>query len=93
MIAVAGTKYNPEWIRDAGTKVEVMVYQQEDANRPHFYTDRGNEAGAYLTFMVDYYNCLPEVGCPNEIKDQVPDIAIFQASPEHCSSWSLSFGH
>ena len=39
----------------------VFLYQFSDPTAPHFYPQGGNEAGAYLQFIVDYYECLPNV--------------------------------
>ena len=61
MIAVAGTGHNADWLKKLGNSTEIIIYQQDNHTKPHYYTRRGNEAGAYLTFMIDYYNCLPEV--------------------------------
>ena len=42
--------------------IPFVVYNTKDSTAPH-YTDvhKGNEAAAYLQFIVDYYECLPEV--------------------------------
>ena len=61
VIAVAGTNHDANWTKQLGDDVETVIMQQNNRTEPHYYTRRGNEAGAYLTFMIDYYNCLPEV--------------------------------
>ena len=35
--------------------------QHTDPKAPHYFNGAGNEAGCYLQFMIDYYDCLPEV--------------------------------
>lgn len=42
--------------------VPFVVYNTKDSTAAH-YTDvhKGNEAAAYLQFIVDYYDCLPGV--------------------------------
>ena len=59
--AVAGTKHSAEWTKDLGKDVEGIVYQQENESRDHYYGNNGNEVGAYLQFILDYYHCLPNV--------------------------------
>ena len=38
-----------------------MQYQNQDLAAPNYYTNHGNEAGAYLQYIVDRYDCLPTV--------------------------------
>ena len=38
----------------------VQVYQYED-NAAHMFMNVGREAMAYLTFITEYYDCLPKV--------------------------------
>ena len=59
--AVAGLRHDPKWIATLGDDVEALVYQQEDKKAPHYYPEQGNEAAAYIQFMIDYYDCLPKV--------------------------------
>ena len=42
--------------------IPFVVYNTKDSTATH-YTDvhKGNEAAAYLQFIVDYYECLPQV--------------------------------
>lgn len=42
--------------------IPFIVYNTKDSTATH-YTDvhKGNEAAAYLQFIVDYYDCLPQV--------------------------------
>lgn len=61
VVVVAGTRHDSAWLRRLGDDVEHIVYQQEDPNKPHYYTKAGNEVGAYLQFILDYYDCLPNV--------------------------------
>ena len=42
--------------------MEGFVCQTKHIDLPNFYHEGGNEAGAYLQFIIDYYDCLPEVG-------------------------------
>lgn len=57
--AVAGDKYSPTWLEEQG--LEYVVYQNVDITKPYYYYNEANEAGAYLQFTVDFYDCLPEV--------------------------------
>jgi len=61
VVVVAGTRHKAEWLNDVGSDVESIIYQQEHPDEPNFYTRHGNEVGAYLRFLIDYYNCLPNV--------------------------------
>ena len=38
-----------------------IVYQAGDEDVPHHYPNIGREAMAYLTFLAEYYDCMPEV--------------------------------
>lgn len=60
-IAVAGIRHDPRWIGSLGDDVEALVYQQEDPKAPHHYPEQGNEAAAYIQYIIDYYDCLPNV--------------------------------
>ena len=41
--------------------VPFVVYNAKDSAATHFTpVHNGNEAAAYLQFIVDYYDCLPE---------------------------------
>ncbi len=62
---MAGTRHKAEWLNDVGSDVESIIYQQEHPEEPNFYTRHGNEVGAYLRFLIDYYNCLPNVSSPS----------------------------
>jgi len=62
--AVAGTRHKADWLNDVGKDVESLIYQQEHPSEPNYYVHHGNEVGAYLTFLIDYYNCLPDVRTP-----------------------------
>lgn len=68
--AVAGTRHDAEWASNLGDDIEAIVYQQDDQNQSHYYSRHGNEAGAYLQFMIDYYDCLPNVSF--SLKDLIP---------------------
>ena len=59
--AVAGLRHDAKWISSLGPDVEAMVYQQDDKKAPNYYSENGNEAGAYLQFIIDFYDCLPNV--------------------------------
>jgi len=61
VVVVAGTRHNAEWLNDVGSDVESILYQQEHPDKPNYYTRHGHEVGAYLQFLIDYYNCLPKV--------------------------------
>lgn len=61
VFAVAGTRHNANWTTEVGSDVEGIVYQQDDEGKPHYYSRDGNEVGAYLQFILDYYECLPNV--------------------------------
>ena len=57
--AAAGEVYDLTWLKDL--KLPYLQYQSADPLRAHYFVDNANEAGAYLRFIHDYYNCLPEV--------------------------------
>jgi hypothetical protein len=58
---VAGTRHRAEWLKEVGNDVESVIYQQDHPRKPNYYIRHGNEVGAYLTFLVDFYDCLPNV--------------------------------
>lgn len=60
---MAGTRHDAAWLHRLGDNdnVEHIVYQQDDPNQPYYYTNAGNEVGAYLQFILDFYDCLPDV--------------------------------
>ena len=60
--AAGGTRYSTDWMHGLGAMV--FLYQFSDPAAPHYYPQGGNEAGAYLQFIVDYYECLPTVRWP-----------------------------
>ena len=60
-LAVAGLKYDANWAASLGDDVEAVVYQQADKEAPHYFPHLGHEAAAYIQFMIDYYDCLPNV--------------------------------
>ena len=47
------------WLEYIG--VPFIAYQHRDPYQPLYYPNRANEAGAYLQFLLDFYNCLPKV--------------------------------
>ena len=50
------------WLDSLG--LPYVAYQHSDPSQPHYHRDLANEAAAYLQFVIDYYNCLPQV-CPH----------------------------
>ena len=41
--------------------IPFIVYNTKDSSATHYTpVHNGNEAAAYLQFIVDYYDCLPE---------------------------------
>ena len=40
---------------------DIFLYQAKNKEAPYFYYDRGYEVGAVLQFIVDHYDCLPQV--------------------------------
>ncbi len=63
--AVAGTKYSPTWLKALG--IDYIIYQSESKSLPFYYYNHANEAGAYLQFTVDFFDCLPEVRLPDAL--------------------------
>lgn len=61
VVVVAGTRHRAEWLKEVGNDVESVIYQQDHPRKPNYYIRHGNEVGAYLTFLVDFYDCLPNV--------------------------------
>ena len=47
------------WLEYIG--IPFIAYQHRDPYQPLYYPNRANEAGAYLQFLLDFYNCLPKV--------------------------------
>lgn len=42
--------------------IPFVVYNTKDSTATHYtVVHKGNEAAAYLQFIVDYYDCLPQV--------------------------------
>ena len=56
--AAGATRHNTDWMHEVGAMAFIM--QNSDPHAPHFYDNGGFEAGAYLSFIVTYYDCLPE---------------------------------
>ena len=61
--AAANSQQDIEWMDSLGGDIELYHYQSHHSNRPHYFPPGGNEAGAYLQYIIDYYDCLPEVSC------------------------------
>ena len=61
VLAVAGTRHDASWLRQVGDHVEYLIYQHDDPRKPNYFRRDGNEAGAYLQFINDYFDCLPNV--------------------------------
>ena len=51
--------HSTAWAGELG--LQTFQYQFVDPAAPNFYSNAGNEAGAYLQFILDYYDCLPPV--------------------------------
>ena len=58
---VAGTFHDHSWTDQLRDKADIVVYQTNDPNQPNYFTGFAHEAQAYLRFLVDYYDCMPEV--------------------------------
>ena len=61
--AVAGTRHSPAWLNETGLKY--VVYQYVSPHEQHFFENVAHEAGAYIQFIYDYYDCLPKVLLPS----------------------------
>ena len=54
--------WGTDWIYDKGLGMtEVIIYQDSDPTKPHFFSRGLREPAAYIQFMIDYYYCLPQV--------------------------------
>ena len=62
LCAVSAARYEVSWLDSLG--LPYVAYQHSDPSQPHYHRDLANEAAAYLQFVIDYYNCLPQV-CPD----------------------------
>ena len=51
--------HSTAWLHDLG--LQTFQYQFTDPAAPYFYSNAGNEAGAYLQYILDFYDCLPPV--------------------------------
>lgn len=63
-LAVAGTKHDSTWLKSLEKEplgLDYIVYQNDDPEKPHYFEPYANEAGAYLLFIEQFYNCLPQV--------------------------------
>ena len=49
------------WLATHLDGIPFMVYQDGDETAAHHHVSVGREAMAYLTFISEYYSCLPEV--------------------------------
>ena len=56
---VAGNKGDLTYLQKMGLKY--FAYQYLDMREPYWYSNEGNEAGAYLQFILDHWNCMPKV--------------------------------
>ena len=59
--AAASARTNVSWMSGLGKKMQTFTYQSHKPQAPHLYSEGAQEAGAYLQFIIDYYDCLPEV--------------------------------
>lgn len=61
--AVAGEWHDITWLKELEVELELpyIQYQTRDPLEPHYYVNNANEAGAYLRFIHEYYDCLPAV--------------------------------
>ena len=64
LLAVARHDEDVSWIATHLRDTPFMVYQAGDKTAPHFHSNSGREAMAYLTFISEYYDCLPEASLP-----------------------------
>ena len=44
-----------------GVRAPYILFEGDSVHAPHHHYGVGNEAMAYLTFIAQYYECLPEV--------------------------------
>ncbi len=42
--------------------IPYIVYQHTEQQERHHFTNYANEATAYVQFIYDYYDCLPQAG-------------------------------
>ena len=56
---MAASKYDLSYLDKMGLKY--FSYQHTDQREPYWYPNEGNEAGAYLQFILDHWACLPAV--------------------------------
>ena len=56
--SVSGGDNNLTYLNETG--VPFLVYQRDEPGLPHYYEPLGREAGAYIQFIADYYDCLPQ---------------------------------
>jgi len=68
--AAARYKENVSWM-PAHLEVPYMVYQAERRGMqgmvPHKHSNSAREASAFLMFIAEYYDCLPEVGASTSL--------------------------
>ena len=51
--------------------IPFLVYHQSDlADVAHTFEPGAQEAGGYLRFIAEYYDCLPQVGVPRGEMDR-----------------------
>ncbi|DBA98269.1 TPA: hypothetical protein ACH3X1_001191 [Trebouxia sp. C0004] len=58
LVLVAGTRHSSAWLKDLG--IPYIVYQHTERQERHHFTNYANEATAYVQFIYDYYDCLPQ---------------------------------
>ena len=59
--AVPDAKHDSSWTQNLSNNTDIFLYQAKNKEEPYFYFDRGYEVGAVLQFIIDHYDCLPQV--------------------------------
>lgn len=60
LVAASHNGVDTSWMAEE-LHIPYLVYMGNDFGALHHHAGIGNEAGAYLQYIVEYYDCLPEV--------------------------------
>lgn len=59
-LVVARYDEDVTWLQRLPKNVDVVMYQSSDPASPNYVDNFGNEAGKYLSYIVQHYDALPE---------------------------------
>ena len=80
--AVAGSKHDTQWLNDLG--LPYLVYQMQDPEKPYYFPPVAHEAAAYVQYILDHFQCLPDVSPARSLLKQ------FEVSRQRLWLWNPS---